>query len=390
MKNTIALHVQPLSLPLRTTFKQASSVRSFGESVWCELSRNGIAGYGEGCPRTYVTGENMESAIAWLSMMKGALETECRSLDSLREWMAENRKEIDSHPAAFCAVETALLDFFSKEKKCSVEKLLGLGSPIGKYVYTGVLGDSSEEKFRSRMQRYLAAGIKDFKVKVNGDIAVDQNKLDLLQQLCEDGGVPDIRIRMDANNLWKGRPEQAIAHLSALRQPLFGIEEPVEPKNYPVLGRISNALDLPIILDESLCSLDDLSLLDKVPGKFIGNIKVSRMGGVTRSLEMVAALKKRGHQVIVGAHVGETSILTRAAMCVANAAGSHLAAQEGGYGLMLLQEEPVWPSLMFGKGGAIDLGRPYPAKTVDGVVALPVENWAEGWGLKCQTPSAGE
>ena len=58
--------------------------------------------------------------------------------------------------------------------------------------------------------------------------------------------------------------------------------------------------------------------------------------------------------MIVGAHVGETSLLTRAALSVANAYRDILVAQEGAFGTHLLEHDVVDPPLMFGAGGVLD------------------------------------
>ena len=129
--------------------------------------------------------------------------------------------------------------------------------------------------------------------------------------------------------------------------------------------------------------MSDLEKLEEYAGSFIANIKVSRVGGLIRSLEIIKALKERGYQIIVGAHVGETSVLTRAGMCAAKAAGEHLVAQEGGVGQLLLEKDPAYPSLMFGTGGTIDLSKTYQVKTEEGLVEIPTENWNRGWGLEC-------
>lgn len=368
MKTPIDLQVKSLFLPLRTTFKQASSVRSLGESIWCKVQRGEIIGLGEGCPRIYVTNETAETALDWIHQKLSEIQNECHSLDSLKNWMNENREEIDEHPAAFCAIETALLDLFSKEKNINVEKLLGLESPERVFTYTGVLSDGGEEKFIAHASRFLQGGFTDFKIKVNGDLKIDRKKFELLFDLAKKYNVSNLRIRLDANNLWKGKVEEAIAHLAALNSPIFGIEEPVAPKNYTALSQISKELDVSIILDESLCAFSDFKKLDQVSGKFIGNLKVSRLGGAIRSFEIIEALKKRNHQIIVGAHVGETSILTRAGMCVSQAAGKNLVAQEGGFGEILLEKDEVQPSLNFGKLGQIDLSK-------------EKGNWNYGWGF---------
>ena len=52
--------------------------------------------------------------------------------------------------------------------------------------------------------------------------------------------------------------------------------------------------------------------------------------------------------------MGETSLLTRAALTVAKAAGSALVAQEGAFGTFLLERDICDPPLMFGKGGVLD------------------------------------
>ncbi len=381
MSKTLQLKVCPLHVPLRTTFKQASSTRNLGESIWCEAQRDHLTGLGEGCPRIYVTQETVETGLVWLNERLPELAHQCDSLAALKKWITDNRAIIDQHPAAFCAVETALLDLFAREKGQSVEALLGLTAPQNVYQYTAVLGDSSEEKFKALIQRYLSMGFTDFKVKVNGQLKTDQQKLKNIQLLCQEKKVPNYRIRLDANNLWARKTTTAIAYLSQLNGPFLGIEEPIAPKNYPDLSQISEALNIPIILDESLCNLTDLANLNQVNGQFIANLKVSRIGGILRTLELIDTLKKLNKHIIIGAHVGETSVLTRAGMLAAQAARPQLMAQEGGFGTILLAKDMVTPSLTLGAGGTIDLTKPYISKVSDKIVTTPLDNWKLGWGL---------
>lgn len=381
MSKTLELKIHPLHIPLRTTFKQASSARNLGESIWCKAQRGNLTGYGEGCPRIYVTNETVETGLIWLKERLSELSNKCNSLVGLKKWMTDNRAMIDQHPAAFCAIETALLDLFAREKGQSVEALLGLTPPQNIYQYTAVLGDSSEEKFKALIQRYLSMGFTDFKVKVNGQLAEDQQKLKNIRLLCQQNKVTNYRIRLDANNLWARQTNIAIDYLAQLEGPFLGIEEPIEPKNYQDLSQISEALNIPIILDESLCNLIDLANLNQVSGQFIVNLKVSRIGGVLRTLELITALKKVNKSIIIGAHVGETSVLTRAGMIAAKAAGQQLIAQEGGFGTILLEKDMVYPSLSLGTGGTIDLRKPYITKVADETRTVSIDNWDIGWGL---------
>lgn len=229
-------------------------------------------------------------------------------------------------------------------------------------------------------------GLSDFKIKLNGNLERDRDKLDILEELCIQHHVEGIRIRFDANNLWKDRCDEAIAYLTALGGRIFALEEPVGSRNVKDISKISTVTGLPVILDESLCTLDDLSLFKHMPGKFIANIKISRVGGLIRALRLIRELKKRGWPMIIGCHTGETSLLTRAALVAASAAGDGLIAQEGAFGDYLMEREPVEPILKFGRNGLLNLSDPYHVKTVHGRKVIPAENWKTGFGLQCRMP----
>ena len=111
-----------------------------------------------------------------------------------------------------------------------------------------------------------------------------------------------------------------------------------------------------------------------------------------KGLRLIQELKKLGWPVIIGCHVGETSLLTRAALIPAYAAGENLIAQEGAFGDYLVEREPVDPILKFGRNGMLDLSQPYYLKTVQGLRLVPTENWDIGFGMECRifdTPDDG-
>jgi L-alanine-DL-glutamate epimerase-like enolase superfamily enzyme/pimeloyl-ACP methyl ester carboxylesterase len=381
----IDIHVSELRVPLKATFRHASAARTHGESVWVEASRDGHSGYGEGCPRAYVTGETRASCRQWLGTWLEAIRSECTSLDALRHWLSAHAADIDASPSMWCAIESALLDLFAREQEQSVEALLGLAPPGGPHVYSAVLGNDEPWKTRFLIDQYCILGLTDFKVKLGGDLELDAQKLRSIAELTTWHRVTRHRVRVDANNLFAEIPDRALEYLRTLDCQFFGVEEPVRPRDVETHSRISVGLGVPVILDESLCTLADLERYDNVPGRFVANLKVSRVGGVLRALRLVDALGERGWPIIIGAHVGETSVLTRAAMLVAAAAGPHLAAQEGAFGSRLVEREPVTPSLKWGRNGVLDLRRPYASVTTEGLQITLPDAWTRGWGLACRT-----
>jgi L-alanine-DL-glutamate epimerase-like enolase superfamily enzyme/pimeloyl-ACP methyl ester carboxylesterase len=386
VKDEISVRFLKLRLPLKSTVRHAAASRKEGESLWVQARRGNASGFGEGCPRDYVTGETLETSSQWLSQHLPEIKIRCHSHDQLRKWQSEHAALIDKAPSAWCAIECALLDLFAKEEGCSVEALLGLSGPAGRYSYTAVLSNGKEWRFTSLADHYLIRGLSDFKVRLSGDVREDRNGLMRLAEMCEEHGVPNPRVRLDANNRWSGRPEAAVEHLRKLDMPFFAVEEPVGPREVEDLSHVSLALKCPVILDESLCNLHDLRLFDGAPGQFIANLKVSKVGGIFRGLELIEAIRARGWPIIVGAHVGETSVLTRAALIFARAADDSLLAQEGAFGSYLLDWDPAEPDLKLGRSGVIDLTRPYMERTVHGLRIVTQENWETGWGLSCCMP----
>jgi L-alanine-DL-glutamate epimerase-like enolase superfamily enzyme len=258
--------------------------------------------------------------------------------------------KIDVHPAAWTAVELALLDVFGKRLHCSVEHLLGAPELSGRYQYTAVLGDGSSAQFAAQLERFLMAGFKTFKIKLSPDMRENEAKVRLLMA----SGICGDAVRADANNLWRDQ-QACVSDLGSLQFRFTAVEEPLQPGNFEGLAAVAQALDTSIVLDESISRIGQLERIPSNPGRWIVNCRVSKMGGLLRSLRLVEAAMSRGLGIIVGAHVGETSVLTRAALTLVSAAGGAVLAQEGAFGTHLLSHDVVDPPLMFGAGGVIDV-----------------------------------
>jgi L-Ala-D/L-Glu epimerase / N-acetyl-D-glutamate racemase len=345
------LRVRELRMPFKVTFRHASAERAEASSVWVEaIAADGTIGCGESCPRPYVTGETLATARAFVLSHEASIRKEVTSVEALQRWLEEHHTDIDANPAAWCAIELAMLDLLGKRHRTPVEGLLSLPPLAGSFRYTAVLGDAPEGPFRAMAEQYWRLGFRDFKVKLSGDAGRDRKKMDVFREWP----AGSVRVRADANNLWPG-PDEAIAALRGLQYPLFAIEEPIASNRHAELPRIARALSCRIIVDESLVRREQLALLDEPASQWIINVRVSKMGGLIRSLRVVNEARALGMGVIVGAQVGETSLLTRAGLTVAHAAGDGLVAQEGAFGTFLLERDVCDPPLMFGAGGALDV-----------------------------------
>jgi len=339
-----------LKIPFKVSFKHSSADRNVTQSILVGAkSASGNIGLGEGCPREYVTHETVESAVVFFENHRKSLINRVDSLKSLKDWIQEHEQIIDRNPAAWCAIELALLDLLAKDNKQSIERLLGLRELDGTFQYTAVLGDAEWEKFLFQTKQYLAMGFQVFKLKISGNLAVDGKKLALIQDL----GKGELKLRVDANNIWQDS-NLAIDYFKQLGIQLVGIEEPLTAMQFAQLSEVAEGTQTKIILDESFLNKSHFEPIQKIAGSFIINIRISKMGGLIRALEIARVAEELEIPVIVGAQVGETSLLTRAALTVAHKNKGNLLAQEGAFGTLLLKYDIVNPPLSFQKQGQLD------------------------------------
>ncbi|MEE3232861.1 MAG: enolase C-terminal domain-like protein [Candidatus Latescibacterota bacterium] len=331
------------------SFKHHSAERNVTQTVIIVAETSaGAVGVGEGCPREYVTGEDLKSCQCFLNTCSNDIRKNIHSIEDLRNWVEQHQALIDKNPAAWCALELAILDILAKEAKLTVEQLLCQPAVSGRYGYSAVVGDGDSDKVASQIRRYADLGFKDFKLKISGDFNYDNEKFCLIKDL-----VPTARLRLDGNNIWQS-VDQGMNYLEALEIDLFAVEEPLQVMDFSGMEELAQALDIRIIVDESATNIKQIEALKALGDIYIINIRVSKMGGILRSLCLADAAVACGIPLIIGSHVGETSVLTRAGITVSSAYSHHVIAMEGAFGTYLLESDIVNDSLQFGAEGFLN------------------------------------
>jgi L-alanine-DL-glutamate epimerase-like enolase superfamily enzyme len=329
----------------RFRFSHASASRSSTSNIIVEVrGHDGVCGYGEGCPRDYVTGESPQTAAAFVGEYGQAFVNDCADLSAIERWIETHEAPISRNPSGFAALEQALLDVLARKAGQSIEEFLGISPGFAPAQYSAVLGDSSPIKTGLGATAYSVAGFSSFKIKLSSDIVRDQKKLSWLPRRA--------KIRVDANNLWDDA-DLFVAHFKRLGRDIWGIEEPVAAGDIAGMQVVGEKLEAAIILDESLINQRQLAQFSDLPGRWIANIRVSKCGGILRSISLAKAAQGLGMDVILGAHVGETSLLTRTALTVGNALERPPIAREGAFGTLFLKRDISAQSLRFGRNGVL-------------------------------------
>lgn len=334
-----------LEIPFKVSFKHNSASRKVTSTIWVEISRGEFIGIGEGCPRSYVTGESEDSCMAFISDRKDSL-LKVENYQSFLAWRESNISDIENNPAAWCAIELAFLDLFAQEMNQSINELIGEMYIPQTLEYSAVLGDSAPGVWEKLCDWHLENEMSNFKLKLNGDVRIDTDRINYILNKNSKS-----EIRVDANNMW-GSVGEGIAHLNELPLGLNGVEEPLKFPDWSGINNMSRSWTCPIILDEHVCQYSDLLKIES-PQSMIVNLRVSKCGGLINSIAMGKKALGLGMKVIVGAQVGETSALTRAGFLLSSALSHKVWAHEGGYGMLLLESDPFREYYQLGKKGQI-------------------------------------
>ena len=357
-------HFNSIKIPFRESFKHSSFKRSETETILSIVKSKDIAGYGEGCPREYVTNETIKSSLLFLNE-NNTDWLKLNNFEDLVNWVALNRTLVDKNPAAFCSFELALLDLIGRINKKSAESIVGLKELDGNFGYTAVLGVLSQEQFSSQVQRYSKIGFTDFKIKLSGKFQLDNDNIRHLNTT-----ITNPRIRLDANNLWINW-RSAADYIKRLGFDFLGVEEPLAHGDFEGMQKFSNSINTPVILDESFLRYEHFKHIKSSPKNWLINLRISKMGGVLRSIEIAKQAENLGLPLIIGAQVGETSILSRAALSIANHYRDLVIAQEGAFGTYLLEKDITEDPIIFGKDGVLE--------------SSSITTNSYGWGMNIRT-----
>lgn len=321
-----------LAIPFAQTFVHHASKRAHSESVVLELTdETGVRGYGEAAPRPYVTGETVGSVLADLEhVLRPALP-------------CEDLKLSGTGNAARCALQLAMVDC---RLRLAARPATDLVRPQrDEVVYSGVLTAGPLDAVLAQARWQRRAGLTQFKVKVGAGPGDDVVRIRALRELLG----PEVSLRLDANGGWDF--DQAVQRLRALAPlEIAAVEEPLPRGPIEPLRRLREVTGIPVMADETVVTLADLETLVEADAIDAVNVRVSKCGGLDRSLEIARLATASGLTVQVGCHVGETAILAAAGRVLA-AGVDRLAFAEGSYGTLLLVEDVTTAPVGFGRGG---------------------------------------
>ncbi|HEY4224764.1 MAG TPA: mandelate racemase/muconate lactonizing enzyme family protein [Pseudolysinimonas sp.] len=271
----------------------------------------GHVGIGEAAHAPGIYGETSGATIAGIEYLTPAIVgQDPRQITKIN--MAVDRLSPVGNIAAKAGIDIALHDLAGKIIGVPVYQLLG-----GR-VHDGVkthITPATYEDTASDLMDLIGQGYRAFKQKMSGDLGYD---IPLIESLLDE--VPmDVVLSLDVNQGWSVNNTLEVIEVLERRSVFPSnviLEQPIDGYDLKGAARIRNSTRIPLMLDDGIRTAADLVKIIDAQAADILSLKISRVGGIQKCMQMIKMAEAANIDYIVD-EINE--------MRVANTAVAHLA-----------------------------------------------------------------
>ncbi len=252
------------------------SVQVFDSTVVCVETDTGLAGCGEVCPLgpAYLPAYAAGVRAGLVQLAPHLLGEDPTQLVRLNRRMDAALK---GHPYVKSALDMACWDLLGKAAGLPVCTLLG-GRYGDDFVLYRAISQQSPDEMAAKAAGYREQGYTRFQLKVGGDPETDVDRIRAVAARLRRGD----RLIADANTGW--RMDDAVRVVRAVRDVDVYIEQPC--LSYEECLSVRRLTDHPFILDEVIDGVDVLLRARADRAMDAINLKISKVGGLTRARQV--------------------------------------------------------------------------------------------------------
>ncbi len=287
------LTLYPFELKFRHTFTISRKSKDVQPLLVAKLEQDGLSGLGETADNAYykmTVPRLMEAIEQHRSFIENyTLHTPAAFWQDMYPLLQENM-------FALCALDIAAWDLYAKQQQKKLYEVWGLDvshNPLTDYTI-GI------DTIANMVKKLLEFPWPVYKIKLGTkeDIAI-------IRELRQHTTAV---FRVDANCAWG--VEETLRNAIALKElGVEFIEQPMAAADKEGMKQVYEKVVLPVIADESCIVEQDVA---QCQGYFHGiNIKLTKCGGITPALRMIAEAKRMGMKVMTGS-MNESTVGTSA------------------------------------------------------------------------------
>jgi L-alanine-DL-glutamate epimerase-like enolase superfamily enzyme len=277
-------------LAVPVNFRIALARILFSQHLFVQLNSNGLTGTGEGV--LYRAKPHQASRLLQRVVLPW-WERNCEEQVPL-DWAEQARQWASISPAVAYTMDTALWDLRGRADGQSLSAMLG-GVQHPQVDLTEQIFIHDWSTAEAELSAILARGTRRLKLKIGINPRAD---LEVVRAVWAFVG-PNVELRVDANHAYSlDESESLYRQLADLG--VLAFEEPLRLHDWAALRALRQRLGVPVILDESILSLNDLEAAIAGQALDILNVKLTRVGGVTLAREYIDLCQKHGIGVAIG------------------------------------------------------------------------------------------
>ena len=361
-----AVRVHHARVPLVNPFVTAVRRADHADVVVVQVTdADGRSGWGEAAISWKVTGESIASVCA--AVTGPIAEAICGIDAGSPDMQTLVAGAVWGNAAARSAVECALVDLAAVQiGKPLFEHLGGAAATVQTDM---TLSAAPPDELVRRAVQHVEDGFDVLKIKT-------RSNPDTVDGICavRDAVGPRIGLRVDANQAWSIEDAiRIIRQCEARHVGLEFVEQPVAAGDISGLARVSDAVDTPIMADESVRTAADVRVIAEQQAAALVNIKLAKSGGFREALLAAAIAKDTGIAVVVGCMLeGPVGVAAAASLAAAVSPG-------GVHDLDTARwlRDPVVTGLSLGQGRTITLST-FPGLHVTGFLGAEIARFPPG------------
>lgn len=284
----------PVSIPFKKPFVVWRGVAETKDHVIVQVETDeGVAGIGEASPFLYYAAETQEDVV---STVENYIQPILRGMDpfNLEKIRGILATTVDGHHFSKAAVKMALWDIVGKSLGVPVYKLLG-GKAREDVPLVGILKSGDPADIAGEAEEWVARDFKQLKVKIGFGIERDVASVRSVREAVGE----EVTIRVDAEENYDLKTALQVAR----RLQSLGIEllsQPIPRHNYHDMALLRQSVEVPLLVDESIRTPEDVLLAVRLGTGDLVNIKVVKSGGMLDSKRMASIAEAAGKDCLVG------------------------------------------------------------------------------------------
>ena len=282
-----------LKMPLNFTFKTSQTSFNHRETIVIKVvDELGNTGYGEvvAFNEPFYSAETLMDSKEILinRYIPELLHREITHPFILHEW-------IDlTYPMAVAGLENALLDLYARRQQQPIMDVV-FSEATHERIAPGIfLGDLDISSLLKQIDLYQKEGYTRFKIKVKPEDGYAR-----LKSIREK--FPDLKLLADANKSYESYQIDELKKLDELD--LLCIEEPLASMDFRAYQKLQAEIKVPICLDESIQTVDDLKAAIRLRACKVVNIKIGRVGGLYYAKQMIELCRENHIRYWIGSMV---------------------------------------------------------------------------------------